>query len=732
MKPLHHDDMVSNDSDRNQPPLTLDTIQHSWLLPATFKLLLLASQPLQLPPLTPMELESAIQFPQSSILLAEIIAKFLGLQEPRREQLIFQADHTWMPALVKWVHEYRRECFEPLFVDKPQLFWLPCSRRKGRLSSYLFYDWQTWIQLHPLDRLETLYLLIELVLFELDTPLAENIRNMAPEKLRVEPLGFDSQRNCYWYFDDDCRIYMEEPLPFGTIPWNSKEKSNGLSCVESHSYSDGMKTRSSKRKRIEENQQSNEFHSVTVQDENCLLKYNNYVPCFGKDTRTVSQWKIRVEGVSELQEMLFNWKEKRHSLDRQLKKRLSSDLLPRWEAEEERIGKEREKREKKDWILTAKRRSSRVLEKQSIQQEEEKIKEQEREEAEKIQKRRQRLQAERLAVVEVIDREREKEFRDWRESSHSSASQQPNQLGMQWRDIGVRQLRDKKRIPYMKLSDDEYDQQEIDSFTSQFVIFFDELSVLNEYDRLLEDNITKWRLVDRFALYSSKTGQMMAIEDLDRNEEHLFVLEAILIPPQEGNSQWMPAAFRCNNIQDWCIEYGMEPRLWLKSSNGIWYQLKDPYKEYRNVYQTTRRKFELCSRIYILCMTLSPLVCSYSKIVEFLSYAYGEMKPYTEEEIGMEASFILSQLGSLNEGRIVHSGFFRHLQKRHRQQVIESNPHHPSLSWNTSTYSQSTLQWNPSRSDSHGNEQSETLKEENGSSSSSLATFVKDNEEKSY
>ncbi|GJD12703.1 hypothetical protein Gasu2_67760 [Galdieria sulphuraria] len=724
--------MVSyDDSDRNQLPSTINAIQHSWLLPATFKLLLLATQPLELPPSTPMELESAIQSPQCSILLAEIIAKFLGLQEPRREQLLFQADHTWMPALVKLVHELRRECFEPLFIDKPHLFWLPCSRRRGRLISYLFYDWQTWIQLEPLDRLETLYLLIEVVLFELDTPLAEKIRNMAPEKLRVEPLGFDSQRNCYWYFDDDCRVYMEEPLPFGTIPWNAKGTADVHSSVENesrsrpHSSSYRINTRSSsKRRMVEDNEQSDEVQvdfkknesmaTFIVQDEHCLLKYSNYVPCFDQETLSISQWKIRAEGVHELEEMVSNWKDKRHVLDRQLKKRLSSELLPLWEEEEERIVKEREKREKKDWIPIAKRRSSRVLEKQSIQEEEEKIKEQEREQAEKRQKRRQRLQAQRLAVVEIIEREREKEFRDLRQIDHASESQQSNQHGMRWRDIGVRQLRDKKRIPYMKLSDDEYDPQEIEPLTSQFVIFFDESSVLNEYDRLLEDNSTKWRLVDRFALYSTRTGQMVAIEDLDHNDERPFVLEAILIPRQEGNnSPLMPAAFRCNNIQDWCIEYGMEPRLWLKSSNGIWYQLKDPYKEYRNVYQTTRRKFELCSRIYILCMTLSPLVCSYSKVVEFLSYAYGEMKPYTEDEILMEASFILSQFWSLNEGRIVHSGFFRHLQKKHRQ-VVERDGHHPWSSW-----SRLTLQWNHSRNDNHGNEQSDnqTRKEENVASS---------------
>lgn len=144
-----------------------------------------------------MELESAILFPQNSIVLAQVFSKLLGLEEPRREHLVSQADHTWIPALVKLVHEYRRECFEPLFIDKPQLFWLP-SRRKGRMTSYLFYDWQTFTQLDPLDRLETLYLLAEVVLFELDTPLADKMRNMAPEKLRVEPLGLDAKGNCYW------------------------------------------------------------------------------------------------------------------------------------------------------------------------------------------------------------------------------------------------------------------------------------------------------------------------------------------------------------------------------------------------------------------------------------------------------------------------------------------------------------------------------------------------------
>jgi len=703
MRPRDENDRVSEDSETNQTTASsLSTIQHSWLLPAAYKLLLLASQPLELPAVTPMELESSILFPQSSILIAEIHAKFLGLEEPKREQLIYEADHTWIPALVKLVHEYHRELFEPLFIDKPSLYWLPS--RRGRMTSYLFYDWQTWVQLDALFRLETLYLLMEVVLFELDTPLAERMRNLAAEKLRVEPLGFDAERNCYWYFDDYCRIYVEEPLSF------DKVIGNGL--VSNHKYSHSsvdddeahrMQTRRSKRRREDIEEQSprlpqeytvqhslrrNRSSSSTFsQDEQqwCIKKWKHYIPCFSQDTLVHSQWKVCVQGVDELREMLLHWKDKRNASDRQLKKRLSAELLPRWEAEEDRLVKEREKREKKDWIPTAKRRSSRVMEKRYVQQEEEKIREKEREETEKIQKRRQRLQAERLAVVQVIEREREKEFREFRQFNDAN-TQPPN--GMQWREIGIRQLRDKKRIPYVRLSDDEQEPQEIESF--QYVVFFNELSVLNEYNRWLEDNSTIWRLIDSFALYSPATGQMAAIEDLDKKE--LLVLEGILIPPSKESDEQsvtMPAAFRCDHIQDWCIEYGMEPKLWLKSSRGIWYQLKDPYKEYRNVYQTTRRKFELCSRIYILCMTLSPLVCSYSKIVEYLSFSYGEMKPYTEEEIWMEAPFILSQFLSMNQGRIVHSGFFRHLQKKFRQSV--EHRRHPTPCWNN--LSPSTTPW---------------------------------------
>eukprot|EP00871_Galdieria_phlegrea_P001560 jgi/Galph1/2404/GphlegSOOS_G1067.1 len=641
----------SNDED-------YQAVEHSWILPAAHRLLLLVTKPLNLPEITPDELVTALCHPSTSILLAEIHAKILGFEDYRREQLVLSAENTWIPQLVKLIHEAKRVVLNHYSLIK----------KHGYLPS--------------LFRLEILYLLEEVALFELDTPLAEKMRSLPPEILRVEPFGWDSKHNCYWYFEDYCRLYMEEPLPFSVAPWQpndistellkrpsdekktSKRPRNG-SAPKFNNATRRIRTRSCPElSDDEEIREIEEQHSLILQDSNHCADnysvgrtYDMYIPCYKQDLCSLPQWHVRVKGVSELESLIQMLEVEKNSNSRHLKKRLKNELLPIWQSEGERIRREKEKREKKDWIQVSKRRSSRVLGKQLLQEEEEKTKEKQRQIIAREQRRKQKLEAERLAVLEVIEREREKEFGDFR---HDATELLPKSV-MEVRDIGVRHLRDRKSIPYMKMEEEE-EEEETSFVPYQFIIFFDEMAVSPEYDRFQEESGITWRIIDRFALYSPKNGQMVPVEELDRQDSNMLILEGALIPWKP--SEVMPAAFRCSNIQEWCIEYGPEPKIWLKSTKNVWYQLESCCKEYRNVFMSTKRKFELCSRIYLLCMTLSPIVCSYSKVLELLSYPYGEMKPYTEEEVLMEGPFILSQLLSLNEIRIIRSGFYRHLRKK--------------------------------------------------------------------
>lgn len=119
-----------------------------------------------------------------------------------------------------------------------------------------------------------------------------------------------------------------------------------------------------------------------------------------------------------------------------------------------------------------------------------------------------------------------------------------------------------------------------------------------------------------------------------------------------------------NPLTEWCIEYSQsDPRLWVRSRH-TWYRLSKPAKEYARVHDLARRRFELCARIYILLLSLTPGECTFKDLAHLLSFSYYEMKGYSEKEILSEKSFILSQFRNFNESSIAESTFLRELKSK--------------------------------------------------------------------
>ncbi|PXF42781.1 Transcription factor GTE10 [Gracilariopsis chorda] len=116
-------------------------------------------------------------------------------------------------------------------------------------------------------------------------------------------------------------------------------------------------------------------------------------------------------------------------------------------------------------------------------------------------------------------------------------------------------------------------------------------------------------------------------------------------------------------LKEWCIEYAQTPYLWVRTSD-VWYRLLKPAKEYARTHETARRRFELCSRIFILGTTMNPSECTYKLFVQLLSGTYGKMKAYSEKELLLEKDFILAQIKNLRNESLSDIPFVRELREK--------------------------------------------------------------------
>lgn len=114
---------------------------------------------------------------------------------------------------------------------------------------------------------------------------------------------------------------------------------------------------------------------------------------------------------------------------------------------------------------------------------------------------------------------------------------------------------------------------------------------------------------------------------------------------------------------EWCIEYGQKPHLWVRSAK-VWYRLTKPAKEYAKTHELARRRFELCSRIFILATTMAPNECTYKLFQQLLSGPYGKMKGYSEKELLSEKDFILAQIKNLDDPFVSDMAFVKELREK--------------------------------------------------------------------
>lgn len=166
------------------------------------------------------------------------------------------------------------------------------------------------------------------------------------------------------------------------------------------------------------------------------------------------------------------------------------------------------------------------------------------------------------------------------------------------------------------------------------------------------------RKLTNFAV--TRADQMVSICALDdaKDTDAPVVARGTVIAPDGDEINVVSAP-----LTEWCIDYGSPPLLWVRTQH-VWYRLEDPAKEYEKIHETARRRFELCSRIYILGTTTDTKTCTYKLFIQLLFGSYGKMRGYTEKELLLEKDFILAQLKNLGSSRLTNMPFVKTLRDK--------------------------------------------------------------------
>ncbi len=125
-------------------------------------------------------------------------------------------------------------------------------------------------------------------------------------------------------------------------------------------------------------------------------------------------------------------------------------------------------------------------------------------------------------------------------------------------------------------------------------------------------------------------------------------------------------------LTEWCIEYGLNPSLWVRSSK-VWYRLRRAARDYTKTHELARQRFEICARIFILCTT-EHAESGFNVIAQLLSDPWEGMRGYSGKEIIGERDFILKQFENLEDSALISRPFVQELRTKKRSGRKRRNP----------------------------------------------------------
>lgn len=579
---------------------------------------------------------------------------------------------------------------------------------------YTFATFEDYCATRMEVRVNILKDILERVTFEHETYLRAGKLEMQAWEMRVDDLGWDTNGNRYLYFYDGCRIYRE-PDPFLKAKAARRKERNKKKEKEKaiEKKEEGRKSKKSHRTpRRRARRSAVSYDEVSDVDEAREPQLDNARDDEGTDVhqddeepitydeeiRRCDSWEIAVEGCEALRVFIRRFRvppDPKLYQDRTLIKYFKQ-LLSGWEEEERRIQEEerrkaeeeqrsREKEEKKkevEFLMTHQKRSSRlraITEKKEEEKRRQEIVEQEKADREAKIRDTERMVERR---IKALDRQRRKEMgvtmNEEEEEEITEESPEPEQQHTVRRSSRVRAKREtspeaEKEEPSKPIREEKPIEQEEELEDIEPENLAEQLvdSRLN-WQHLQEDIPT--RLLDRFIFYdeSEKPAKLEDVE-LDGEERIRLFGQGVLVPRinhshiADGGEVSFPARVKLDHISEWCIEYGKVPRLWIQTKHA-WYELRRPALDYREMFESARRKFEICSRLVILSGSMKAQEITYEKAIALLGMRYMDMKPNSESDILSIRDFIIAQSDALNNKSLSSSGFIRRLKKLKRDE----------------------------------------------------------------
>ncbi|KAJ8902462.1 hypothetical protein NDN08_006867 [Rhodosorus marinus] len=641
----------------------LQGLQSMWEFPAAWRLLHIFSLAgLNISEVQPAALEEYLMNADENLgVLEEIHARILGLGPA--------SFNRWINK-VKSIARSNPTSFSFLFNPDRVSLARPSARAAygfEELDDGLrFKDLRTYVKLDAELRCKILHALLEKQLSELDGRVGEEVRSLDSDVLRLLPYGYDADMTTYWYFGDHSRLYREPDLDYQEKMRRQKEREERRSknaeererkrkrSTPSRRVSTRRRTRASMASEQDEEEgaldlevrdrsefSEGERAEIAEEDKASATDAQDRVPC--------SKWELVADGVGSLLEFVDSLGNVKNPTEKSLVNRLTSELKVEWEEVRRRANREREKQ---DRVIATEieqhhaygKRSARISALEKKREEERQVQRSMREQEEELEEERHQ----RRSVLQQAERARDRELKYLRRAK-STTGVLPTAASMRPQRESSRRLtnyRDGGEVNMALL------EAQFSARTSRIVPEGD-LENIEEYAHSY-DNETPNRVLDRFRFIGAR-GETAKLEYLDKNPDTAIVAEGILVPPSWSDS--LPQMIEIHRVTEWCIDYGSDPSLWVKSALGAWYRLQRPANDYRWAFGSTRRRFEISSRLFILNTEMHASDLTYRTVIDLLSYQYFHMLSNKESDVLDVAMFVLSQIESADMKNLLKSEF---------------------------------------------------------------------------
>lgn len=193
---------------------------------------------------------------------------------------------------------------------------------------------------------------------------------------------------------------------------------------------------------------------------------------------------------------------------------------------------------------------------------------------------------------------------------------------------------------------------------------------LTDSDDLPTRALHDFVVVRSAASANGPAGALASICELDEPGSSLSASGVLKAPGQPPLRVQLPA------LNEWCVEHGQAPVLWIHTKRA-WYNVTGaPAAEYSRVHAKARRRFEISVRANLLAGALTLPEATYARFISLLGQQYMDMRGHSERDILGETPFILEQARSLEGDQLLlNSAFCKELMRREAAEKKAASRH---------------------------------------------------------